>query len=272
MSLIAVEGVSHWFPQPDKGEDLHVLDGIDLSIEEGEFVAIVGPSGCGKSTLLNMVAGFVQAIEGTVLCRGEPVVGPSRERGLVFQELAILPWRTVRRNIAHGLELVKVPKAEREERVSSLIHQVGLAGFDHHYPHQLSGGMRQRVAVARTWAADPAIILMDEPFGAVDAMTRLTLQEQLNDLCVKSSRTVLFITHSVDEAVFLADRVVVMTRRPGKIKETLTVDVARQRRDWDYFNSDRLLTGLVDQALKLVREERIEQEYGQARVGVSGSL
>ena len=181
-----------------------------------------------------------QADRGHASCAtAEPVRGPGRERGVVFQELAILPWRTVRRNIGHGLEIAGVPRAERERTVARLIELTGLTGFEDRYPHELSGGMRQRVAVARTWAADPDVILMDEPFAAVDAMTRLTLQEELVRLCAATSKTVFFITHSVDEAVFLGDRVLVMTRRPGRIKaRDRRAAGAPRGRDWESFKVD----------------------------------
>jgi NitT/TauT family transport system ATP-binding protein len=220
-------------------------------------VTLVGPSGCGKTTLLKALAGFIRPTEGTIFCDGKPVREPGRERGVVFQELAILPWRTVRRNIGHGLEIARVPKAEREATVQRLVDLMGLGGFEERYPHELSGGMRQRVAVARTWAADPDVILMDEPFAAVDAMTRLTLQEELGRLCATTRKTVFFITHSVDEAVFLGDRVLVMTRRPGTIK----AEIALPRhgtcgRDWESFTTDPEMQAVTERVLRLVRAER----------------
>jgi len=194
------------------------------------------------------------------------VSGPARERGVVFQELAILPWRTVRRNIGHGLEIAGIPKAEREQKVARLIDLIGLRGFEHRYPHELSGGMRQRVAVARTWAADPDVILMDEPFAAVDAMTRLTLQEELGRLCAATRKTVFFITHSVEEAVFLGDRVLVMTRRPGIIKAR--IEVPRRSlggRDWETFTADPEMQNIAEQVLRLVRAERGAAEAEEKR-------
>ena len=218
---ITVSGFRHFFAT--EGGPVQATGVIDIAIQPGEFVTLVGPSGCGKTTVLKAIAGFITPSEGRIDCDGKPVRGPGRDRGVVFQELAILPWRTVRRNIAHGLEIARVPKAERDATVARLIDLMGLGGFEDRYPHELSGGMRQRVAVARTWAADPEVILMDEPFAAVDAMTRLTLQEELGRLCAATRKTVFFITHSVEEAVFLADRVLVMTRRPGTIKAELVV-------------------------------------------------
>jgi NitT/TauT family transport system ATP-binding protein len=252
---IVVSGLRHFFDTADG--PVQATDYVDLTIGAGEFVTLVGPSGCGKTTLLKAMAGFIRPSEGSIECDGKPVRGPGRERGVVFQELAILPWRTVRRNIGHGLEIIGMPRAEREQRVQNLIDLTGLTGFEQRYPHELSGGMRQRVAVARTWAADPDVILMDEPFAAVDAMTRLTLQEELARLCAATRKTVFFITHSVDEAVFLGDRVLVMTRRPGRIKREIAI--ARHDdggRDWESFKRRPDMQEIVEQVLLLVREER----------------
>jgi ABC-type nitrate/sulfonate/bicarbonate transport system ATPase subunit len=251
---IVVSGFRHFFETADG--PLQATDRIDLAIGAGEFVTLVGPSGCGKTTLLKALAGFIRPSEGSILCDGKPVRGPSPERGVVFQELAILPWRTVRRNIGHGLEIARVPRGERERTVARLIELTGLTGFEERYPHELSGGMRQRVAVARTWAANPQVILMDEPFAAVDAITRLTLQEELARLCAATAKTVFFITHSVDEAVFLGDRVLVMTRRPGRIKAVIDVPGRAAGRDWESFKIDGAMQALVEQVLRLVREER----------------
>ena len=252
---IVVSGFRHFFDTADG--PVQATGVVDLRIRSGEFVTLVGPSGCGKTTLLKAIAGFIRPSEGTIHCDGKLVREPGRDRGVVFQELAILPWRTVRRNIGHGLEIAGVGRAERETTVARLIELTGLAGFEDRYPHELSGGMRQRVAVARTWAANPDVILMDEPFAAVDAMTRLTLQEELGRLCLATKKTVFFITHSVDEAVFLADRVLVMTRRPGVIKTELAVP-RRQAggRDWESFTADPEMKGIAEQVLKLVRAER----------------
>ena len=251
---IVVSKFRHFFETADG--PVQATDTVDLAIRAGEFVTLVGPSGCGKTTLLKAIAGFIRPTEGTIACDGKPVRGPGRDRGVVFQELAILPWRTVRRNISHGLEIARVRRREREEIVARLIELTGLSGFEHRYPHELSGGMRQRVAVARTWAADPDVILMDEPFAAVDAMTRLTLQEELARLCAATKKTVFFITHSVDEAVFLGDRVLVMTRRPGKIKAVMEIPGRASGRDWESFKVDAGMQGIAEQVLRLVREER----------------
>jgi NitT/TauT family transport system ATP-binding protein len=252
---IVVSGFRHVFATADG--PVQATETVDLTIRAGEFVTLVGPSGCGKTTLLKAIAGFLRPTEGAIACDGKLVQGPGRERGVVFQELAILPWRTVRRNIGHGLEIAGVPRPERDASVRRLIDLTGLAGFEERYPHELSGGMRQRVAVARTWAADPDVILMDEPFAAVDAMTRLTLQEELGRLCAATSKTVFFITHSVDEAVFLGDRILVMTKRPGRIKAEIAVPrKSPGGRDWESFTADTEMQAIAEQVLRLVREER----------------
>jgi len=185
---------------------------------------------------------------------GKLITKPGQDRGVVFQELAILPWRSVERNIGHGLEIQKVDKAVRAKKVAELTELVGLKGFENHYPHQLSGGMKQRVAVARTWASDPEIILMDEPFAAVDAMTRQTLQEELIRLTVETKKTVFFITHSVEEAVFLGDRVIALAARPGRVKASVTVPIPRDGRTWEAMNTPQM-GECVDEVLALVRGE-----------------
>ncbi|MBT5648908.1 MAG: ABC transporter ATP-binding protein, partial [Rhodospirillaceae bacterium] len=231
-----------------------------LEIQDGEFIAVVGPSGCGKSTLLNILAGLLPHREGVVKVDGTPVSGPGPDRGVVFQEHAILPWRTVARNIGHGLELQGMPKAQRQKRVSEFVDMVGLTGFEDKYPHELSGGMKQRCAVARTLCADPVVMLMDEPFAAVDAQTRITLQEELNRIAMATKKTILFITHAVDEAAFLADRCIVFSRRPGRIKAVVDINIPREERVWATLVSDPRFTDARDRILGLVREEVGEDE------------
>ncbi len=252
---IVVAGMRHMFATANG--PVQATGMIDLRIRAGEFVTLVGPSGCGKTTLLKAIAGFIQPTEGRITCNGQLVTKPGRDRGVVFQELAILPWRTVRRNIGHGLDIAGMGRAERDRTVDRLIDVMGLHGFEERYPHELSGGMRQRVAVARTWAADPDVILMDEPFAAVDAMTRLNLQEELGRLCASTKKTVFFITHGVEEAVFLGDRVLVMSKRPGRIKAEIEVPRATPGgRDWESFTADPSMQAICEQVLRLVREER----------------
>lgn len=205
------------------------LGGVDLDIADGEFVTVVGPSGCGKSTLMNICAGLETASSGEVTVDGAPVSGPSPQRGVIFQQYALFPWLTVRKNVEFGLSLKKMSRAERRERAEHFIELVGLTGFIDAYPKTLSGGMKQRCAIARAYAVDPSILLMDEPFGALDALTRVSLQDQLLKTWSTDRRTVMFITHDVDEAVYLARRVVVMARQPGRIVDIIDVDLPYPR-------------------------------------------
>ena len=252
---IALQGLGHEYVNPFTRERVLALDGLTLDVADGEFLTVVGPSGCGKTTLLNILAGLIPPTRGAVLVDGRPVTGPGRDRGVVFQEFAILPWRTVERNIAHGLEIQGVPKAERAAVVRRFVELIGLAGFEKKYPHELSGGMRQRVAVARTLAANPEVMLMDEPFASVDAQTRITLQEELNAIAQATRKTILFVTHNVEEAVFLGDRCCVLARRPGRVKALVPVDIPRARRTWKLFTSDPVFGAMKDRVLRLVREE-----------------
>ncbi|MBT3767294.1 MAG: ABC transporter ATP-binding protein [Rhodospirillaceae bacterium] len=252
---LVVEGLSHHYPDEYTGIDVHALDDINLEVKEGEFVAVVGPSGCGKTTLLNILAGLLPYKVGSAYVDGVKIDGPGPERGVVFQEHAILPWRSVARNIGHGLEIRGVPEAERNSKVSEYINLVGLEGFEDRYPHELSGGMKQRVAVARTLCADPEVMLMDEPFAAVDAQTRITLQEEINRIAITTKKTTMFITHAVDEAAFLGDRCFVMSRRPGKLKAIVDIKIPRERRIWKDMLADEEFIAARDNILRLVREE-----------------
>lgn len=208
-----------------------VLDGVSFSIEDGEFVSVLGPSGCGKSTLLTLAAGFAKQDEGEVFVEGKLVTGPHRDRGVVFQQYAIFPWLTVRKNIAFGLTLRagRLPRAEVAEKVDRYIHLMGLEGFEDALPKTLSGGMRQRVAIARAYATEPSVLLMDEPFAALDAQTREFMQELLHDANQQERRSAMFITHSVEEAIFLSHRIVVLGRRPTSVHEVIEVPVPTPR-------------------------------------------
>jgi NitT/TauT family transport system ATP-binding protein len=199
------------------------VDDVSLAIQEGEFVVIVGPSGCGKTTFMNTIAGLVRPMKGTVSMDGEEITGPSAERGVVFQQFALFPWKTVYENIEFGLKYRSIPKEQRQEIVGKYVQMVKLEGFESSYPHELSGGMKQRVAIARVYANRPQVLLMDEPFGALDAQTRTIMQEDLSGMFTAEKRTVVFITHSVEEAIYLGDRVVIMTARPGKIKKIIRI-------------------------------------------------
>lgn len=226
-SKISVREVSKIFPLRD--EAFVALDRVSLDINDNEFVTVVGPSGCGKSTLMNILAGLESPSGGSAIVDGVEVDGPGPERGVIFQQYALFPWLTVRQNVEFGLKVAKVSAAERHERAQHFIRMVGLEQFADALPKMLSGGMKQRCAIARAYAVNPSILLMDEPFGALDALTRVTLQEQLLDTWSKEKRTVMFITHDVDEAVFLANRVVVMAARPGRIFEVIDVDLPYPR-------------------------------------------
>lgn len=205
------------------------LNGVSLDIKENEFICVVGPSGCGKSTLLNIIAGLLEPTSGTVTLDGKVIEGTGVERGVVFQQYALFPWRTVLKNVMFPLEMKKVPKAEAEAIARKYIKSVGLEGFEKSYPKELSGGMKQRVAIARAYAANPEVLLLDEPFGALDAQTRVQLQSELLETWEKEKKTCFFITHDVDEAVILAQRVIIMSARPGRIKKIVDIDIPYPR-------------------------------------------
>ena len=225
----AVEARDVWMSYPGKGrgERIPVLDGVSMSVRPGEFVCIVGPSGCGKSTLLNIVAGFIKATRGTVEVEGAPVAGPDPRRIFLFQENGVFPWLTVRGNVGFGL--LRRKRDERDAVIRHYIDMVGLSGFDAAYPHELSGGMRQRVEIARALAANPDILYMDEPFGALDFITRLKMRSDLTRIWQAERKTILFVTHDIEEAVQLADRVIVMSRRPATVRTVIPVDLPRPR-------------------------------------------
>lgn len=205
------------------------IDHVNLEVKDGEFVMIVGPSGCGKTTLINILGGLNTPSSGQVLLDGRPVAGPGADRGMVFQGYSLFPWLSVQKNVEFGLKMKKVSKDKRSEIAKKYIELVGLSGFEQALPKQLSGGMKQRVAIARTLANEPQILLMDEPFGALDAQTRVVMQELLADISKKTKTTILFITHDIDEAVLLGDRIYVMSRRPGTVREVLDVDLPGER-------------------------------------------
>jgi len=208
---------------------LEVLRGISFSVGPGEFVSIIGPSGCGKTTLLRMLHGLEPMTSGTVAVAGKRVLAPSPASAIVFQQFNLFPWLTVARNVAFGMEVAKLPAAQCRKRTERFVRLVGLAGFAGHYPHELSGGMQQRVGLARALALDPAVLLMDEPFGALDAITREQLQREISVILAQSPKTVVFVTHNMDEAIFFSDRILVMAARPGRILEEVAVDLPRPR-------------------------------------------
>jgi NitT/TauT family transport system ATP-binding protein len=228
---LSVENIHKTFFKPIKNDVVGIpaLDGVSLSVLQGDFVSVIGPSGCGKSTLLRIIDGLIRPDEGRVMVDGRTVDGPGPDRAVVFQYFGLYPWRSVLRNVEFGLELRGTPAKQRREIALSNIAQVGLRGFENHFPHELSGGMRQRVGFARALSLNPDIILMDEPFSSVDEQTRELLQEQLLEVWRETRKTVLFITHSIDEAVYMANRVVVMAARPGRVVEDINVDLPRPR-------------------------------------------
>jgi NitT/TauT family transport system ATP-binding protein len=244
-AMIEIDHVSQVFQTSGRQSHLAISD-ISLRIEDGAFVSILGPSGCGKSTLLYIVGGFVNPTEGVAKVKGAAIVGPGPDRGPVFQEFALFPWKNVLGNVMYGLRQQGVPRAEAEAQSRRLIEMVGLKGFENFYPKELSGGMKQRVAIARTLAYKPAVLLMDEPFGALDAHTRTRLQNDLLNIWERDRKTVLFVTHSVDEAVFLSDKVVVMTRAPGRIKQIVEIDLPRPRRRAELLLDPRYQKYVVD--------------------------
>ena len=229
------------------GREVTALDGIDLEVAQSELVCLLGPSGCGKSTLLNAIAGFSPPTGGTLTALGRPVAGPGPERAMVFQEYALFPWMTVEANVAFGLELAGADRARIDEVVGGLLAKLGLGEFRDRFPKDLSGGMRQRVAIARVLAIDPPMLLMDEPFGALDALTRRSLQDELLRIWAEYRKTIVFVTHGIEESIYLADRVVVMTYRPGTVKRIVPVALPRPRDPASpEFNAlKRELTGLV---------------------------
>ena len=257
---IVIDGVSHVY-RPPRGREVLALDDVSLSIANREFVALLGPSGCGKSTLLYLIGGFLPVARGGITVEGKAVTGPGPDRGIVFQHFALFPWKTVRGNILYGLERQGMPKAEREKRAMDFIELVGLSGFEDSYPSQLSGGMKQRTAIARTLAFDPAILLMDEPFGALDAQTRGLMQSELLRIWQLTPKTVIFVTHDVQEAVYLADRVAVMSARPGRIKTI--VDTKFDKNADDLFKEKEFVEK-VDEIWHLVREEAIKAQGKRA--------
>jgi NitT/TauT family transport system ATP-binding protein len=257
---IVIDRVNHLY-RPPRGREVLALDEVSLEVANREFIALLGPSGCGKSTLLYLIGGFLPVETGAIRIDGKPVAGPGPDRGIVFQHFALFPWKTVRGNILYGLERQGMPKEEREKRAIDFIELVGLHGFEDSYPSQLSGGMKQRTAIARTLAFDPKILLMDEPFGALDAQTRGLMQSELLRIWQRTPKTVIFVTHDVQEAVYLAERVAVMSARPGRIKTI--VDTKFNKNDPNIFKA-KAFVEKVDEIWNLVKEEAIKAQGKRA--------
>ncbi|MCR8643567.1 ABC transporter ATP-binding protein [Paenibacillus sp. N1-5-1-14] len=255
--MIRIRNVNKSFIQRD-GTPFTAIDHVSLDIAKGEFVSLLGPSGCGKSTILNLVAGLEPYEEGEIEVNGSPVTGPGPDRVVVFQEHALFPWLTVQENVAFGLKQKGIGKKERNEIAMEHMRTVHLSKFADRYPHELSGGMKQRAAIARALAMDPDILLMDEPFAALDEQTRIILHKELEQIWLQTQKTILFITHNIREAVTLSDRVVVMSTRPGKIKKEFAVQAARPRNQKDtvlHHVENAILETLRDELEKVVREE-----------------
>ena len=258
---IKVENVSHAFGLEDEARRVVALENANLDIGRGELLSLIGPSGCGKSTLLNIIGGLLPAMEGRVTVNGTPVTGPlPKTTAYVFQESALFPWRTVRENIELGLSFQGTPTNERRGRAMEALQAVGLADFEGHYPSQLSGGMKQRAQLARALALKTDILLMDEPFGALDEQTRMVLGEDLSVLLSRTGKTIVFVTHSLGEAVFLADRVAVFTARPGRIKHVMSVNEAHPRKP-EFMTSDKL-SNMRNELYELLHDEIRKTMFG----------
>ncbi|OBY75600.1 ABC transporter ATP-binding protein [Acinetobacter gyllenbergii] len=243
----------------DQAEDFVAVENLSLDVKAGEFVAIVGPSGCGKSTLLDLLAGLTTPTTGQILIDGQAIKKPGLDRGIVFQQYALFPWLTALQNIEFGLDAKGVSKEQRYQTAKYFLNLVGLAEFEHHYPNELSGGMKQRVAIARSLAYDPDILLMDEPFAALDAQTRETLQAELVKIWQQTQKTIIFITHSIDEAIYLGQRIAIMTSRPGRIKQVIEVPAAL-RSDQEDVRSSPEFNQLRHQIWSLLREEVLKAQ------------
>jgi NitT/TauT family transport system ATP-binding protein len=234
---------------------VHAVSDVSLHVAPGEFVSIVGPSGCGKSTLLNVVAGFTRATQGEARIDGRPISGPGADRGVVFQQYSLFPWMSVRRNVEFGLKMQGMPASKRETTARTLLGLAGLLAFENHYPDQLSGGMKQRVGIVRALATSPQVMLMDEPFGALDSQTRVVMQQILTNMWQRLRLSVLFITHDIEEAIFLSDRVYVMTARPGRIKAEIEIPLPRPRTA--EMMSSVVFTQILHKLRNLIREESL---------------
>jgi len=256
LSKLRIQGVTRVFPGVRGGPPVQALEPIDLEVADNDFITILGPSGCGKSTLLRIVAGLSKPSAGRVLLDGREVTGPGPDRGMVFQSYTLFPWLTVRENICFGLREKGMPRAQQREIADFFIDRVGLRGFEDHYPKMLSGGMQQRTALARALANDPKILLLDEPFGALDNQTRALMQELLLGIWEQDRKTVLFVTHDIDEAIFLASRVVVMSARPGRLKCNIAIDLPHPR---DYkVKTSPAFAAYKAQLTEEIREEAIK--------------
>jgi NitT/TauT family transport system ATP-binding protein len=255
--VLEIENLHKAYEHEFTDEIITAIESVSFSIAKGEFVSILGPSGCGKTTVLNIIAGFLKPTSGRILLNGRSIDGPGPDRGVVFQSFALFPWRTVLGNVAFGLKMRGVPRAKREASAREYLKLVHLEGFEQRYPHELSGGMRQRAGVARVLANEPAVMLMDEPFASVDAQTRMGLQQDLIAIWERRRPTVFFVTHDVDEAVFLSNRIIVLSRRPSRVREIIEVDIPRPR-DWDRLIEDVAFRRLTHHIIGLLTTDEKE--------------
>jgi NitT/TauT family transport system ATP-binding protein len=252
---LQASGLRHEYYQPRTGGRLLALDNINLQVDDGEFVTIVGPSGCGKTTFINLCDGLLKPTAGKITIDGKVVTGPGTDRGMVFQDSCLMPWRTVFKNVIFGLECQGLDNGDGQARAQKFIKLVGLEGFEDHYPHELSGGMQQRCNLARALTVDPEILIMDEPFAALDAQTREIMQLELLRIWNAAKKTILFITHQINEAIYLADRVIVFGARPGKVKETIKIEIQRPRplavkREKKFLEYEDRLWNLIEEEVK----------------------
>ena len=252
------------------GATVQAVKSVSLDVQAGEFVSLIGPSGCGKSTLMNVVAGFTLPDSGAAMLDGKRIEGPGSDRGVVFQQYSLFPWMTVRKNVEFGLKMAHMPPSQRETQARTLLGLAGLLAFENHYPSQLSGGMKQRVGIVRALATSPQVLLMDEPFGALDSQTRAVMQEILTNMWQRLRLSVLFITHDIEEAIFLSDRIYVMTARPGRVKAEIKVPLPRPRTP-DMVDTPEF-AALVRSIKKLIREESLAAMGGELRDGGYGGL
>ncbi len=270
MSHLRIESLSKVYVDEYRGENVVALDDISFTIEQGEFVSILGPSGCGKTTILNIVAGFIEPSGGRILLGDKPIGGPGPDRGVVFQSFALFPWKTILGNVRFGPKMAKRSRSEQDRVAREFIELVGLTGFEDRYPHELSGGMQQRVGVARVLANDPQLMLMDEPFASVDAQTRMKLQEDLIKVWEERHPTIMLITHDIEEAVFLSDRVIVLTSHPGRLNRDMRIDLPRPRqwanlvRDTRFSEITHEIMGLIMQGSGNADAEQEQEAVGEA--------
>lgn len=258
MTMLHIMGLHQAYEDPYSGDTTTAVGDVTFDVKEGEFVSLIGPSGCGKTTVLNVVAGFIQATGGVVEMAGRPVTAPGPDRGVVFQDFALFPWMTTEGNVAFGLKMRGMPRRERRTRAREMLSLVGLEGNESKYPHELSGGMRQRAGVARVLATEPTMMLMDEPFASIDAQTRRVLQQEVLRIWEQHRTTVLFVTHDVDEAIFMSDRIVVLGGRPSTVEADITVDLARPR-SWSEVQVDPTFLAIRSELLvRLGVEDGVE--------------